>query len=169
MFLGFEEGCSEHAHITNNTTTPFDSLSTSLLGWHCANSSMKLEILREMSWCICRRANLVRCSVPMDDFMVVFSHFTALNNHSAEQLVTGSVHKILRSACMLGNIVEAWIVASWPGAIDTVRFLSYSGLKRERRRTNFCQESNPGKYDWKSSALALSYNSQTKAGLPLPL
>ena len=68
---------------------------------------MTSEISREMSRCICRRANPVRRSVPINDRTAVFIGFMALNDRSAEQLVTGSVHKIVRSARMLGNIAVA--------------------------------------------------------------
>ena len=53
---------------------------------------------------MCRRASPVSRSVPMDDRRVVFIRFTALNDRSAEQVVTGSVHRILSNARMLGNI-----------------------------------------------------------------
>ena len=47
------------------------------------------------------------CSVPIDDHKAVFISFTALKDLSAEQLVTGNVHRIQISVRMLGNIVVA--------------------------------------------------------------
>ena len=61
-----------------------------------------------MSRCICRRASPLSRSVPIDDRRAVFIRFTALKDLSAEQLVTGNVHRILARARMLGNIVVAW-------------------------------------------------------------
>ena len=43
---------------------------------------------------------------------MVFIRFTALNDRSAEQVVTGSVHRILSNARMLGNIELEWL-ANW--------------------------------------------------------
>ena len=68
---------------------------------------MTSDISRGMSRCICRSVNPVRRFVTIDDRTAVFILFMALNDRSAEQLVTGRVHKILSSARMLGNIAVA--------------------------------------------------------------
>ena len=59
------------------------------------------DVSKGVSRCMCRRASPVSRSVPMDDRRVVF---TALNDRSAEQVVTGSMQRILSNARMLGNI-----------------------------------------------------------------
>ena len=55
-----------------------------------------------VSQCMCRRVSPVNHSVVIDDRIAVLIRFSPLNDHSAEQLVTGSVHKILTKARMLG-------------------------------------------------------------------
>ena len=57
-----------------------------------------------MSRCMCSPVN---CSVVIDDRIAVLNRFSPLNDLSAEQLVTGSVHKILTKARMLGYMPVA--------------------------------------------------------------
>ena len=53
---------------------------------------------------MCRSVKPVSRSVPIDDRRAVFTHFNALKDRSAEQLVAGSVHGMKTSTRLLGYI-----------------------------------------------------------------
>ena len=55
-----------------------------------------------MSWCTVKSVSPVSHSVVMDDRKAVLIRFSPLKDRSAEQVVTGRVHKILNKALILG-------------------------------------------------------------------
>ena len=61
----------------------------------------------EMSQCIFRRDRLVSRCVVMEDRKAVFVRFSPLKDLSAEQLVTGRVHKMVTNTLMLGYMEVA--------------------------------------------------------------
>lgn len=65
------------------------------LGLSLQNSSIAAWISIGMSQCICRRDNPISLSVVIDDHIAVLICLSPLNELSAEQLITGRVHKIL--------------------------------------------------------------------------
>ena len=83
-------------------------VSCSRLGWRLANSSIAAEMSTEISRWMWRRVNPVNRSVTIDERRGVLILLSPLNDLSAEQLVTGSVHKIVTNALILGYIGVTW-------------------------------------------------------------
>ena len=68
------------------------------------NSSTVTGMSTDISWCTFSSVSSVSYCVEIDDRRAIFIHFSPLKDLSAEQLVTGRLHKILTIALIFGYI-----------------------------------------------------------------
>ena len=73
------------------------------LGWRLANSSITSGMSMSMCLCRWRSASDVRHSLPIVDLSAFLILFKPLNDHSAEQEITGSVQSMRNSSVIFGN------------------------------------------------------------------